>query len=324
MLYNLILHKSSLQRTLPALDSDPNLNSDTTNVVDIILQALQPLLSVQLNNININDTLDFKDNFSCKLVHLVAANGSHKLFKALLDVGAGVNVKDSHGNTLLHCAAMGGSIEILNILLAKNIYLHDKNINGYTSLHLAVVSGNEKIVQALLVKGARINAKNQDGQTPLQLAIFGNPIIQRIYADQIHADGRLLNEKEAAELIRAKPNIPIVLPKMVEHLIKSAIVRNMRQPNLVTSHPELYKFWGECIKESKLGRETSEEMMIDVVGGENVGMDIDQHYLVDTNITNAAANGHVNVVKHLIEQGADAHVKDQNGKTALHFTFGCC
>jgi len=49
-------------------------------------------------------------------VHLVAANGSHKLLKALL--GAGLNAKDSHDNTLLHRAAMGGSIEILNVLLA--------------------------------------------------------------------------------------------------------------------------------------------------------------------------------------------------------------
>lgn len=285
-------------------------------------------------------SLNAKNQNGDTLFHLAAVSGDMEVLKALLasSIQRSLNAKNKNGQTALHLTIIMGNLVAVQALLAKGANVYVKDINLDTPLHLAVVSGNEEIVQALLDRGASIDAKNQDGQTALQLAIFGNPIIQRIHADQIHADGRLLNEREAVGLIRAKPNIP-VSPQMAGLLIKSAIVRNMCQPNLVANHPELRKFWDEYVKklqetagknndkgskaESSITvhdmKETSEEVMINVVGGGNVVMNMDQ-YLIDTNIINAAANGYTEVVKYLIKQGADINAAEsKNGRTALHY-----
>lgn len=275
-------------------------------------------------------SLSAKNQNGNTLFHLAVISGNVEVLKALLAsrIQRSPNAKNQNGQAALHLAVIMGNLEAVKALLAKDAWVYAKDINLDTPLHLAVVSGNEEIVQALLEKGARIDARNQDGQTALQLTVFGNPIIQRTHADQTYADGRLLNEKEAAGLIRAKPNIPIVLPKMAEHLIKSAIVRNMHQPSLVASHPKLRKCWSKCVNDKRNKaessftvhdmEETSEEMMIDVVSDGNVLMNMDQH-LTDTNIINAAANGYIEVVKYLIKQGADVNAQDKDGKTALHY-----
>lgn len=77
------------------------------------------------------------------------------MVKALIDMGADVNLCTTSGDSLLMRAiAFNHSIDIIMLLIKETVNINHANCDGKTALHVAVRSGKEDIVKMLLEKGA--------------------------------------------------------------------------------------------------------------------------------------------------------------------------
>ncbi len=76
-------------------------------------------------------------------------------------------------NILLFSAAYTGNLLEVERLLAKNPDIHFKSYLDKTLLHAAAFGGNQAIVQLFLQKGLDVRAIDKSGQTPLHAAAAG-------------------------------------------------------------------------------------------------------------------------------------------------------
>lgn len=96
--------------------------------------------------------------------------GHKNMVKLLLDNGANMKSKYEDRMTVLHMAARQGHTEIVELLLASKANVKAKTIHKRTPLHLAAEFGYMDIVKLLLDSGANIQAKDHDEMTPLLYA----------------------------------------------------------------------------------------------------------------------------------------------------------
>lgn len=104
--------------------------------------------------------------------------------KVLLAHGADVSATDRQGQSLLHVAP---TKDIAELLLARGVAVNAKRTDGATALHLAAVYGRREVVQALLAHGADVNARTKDGITPLHYA-NGSEIVKLLLASGADAN----------------------------------------------------------------------------------------------------------------------------------------
>ena len=102
---------------------------------------------------------------------LIAASSGHKaMVELLLAKGADVNSRDGSGQTALHLAAKNGFQSVAEVLLANKADVNARDKNQDTPLHQASAKGHSAMVAYLLAHQAEPNAQNKSGQTPAILA----------------------------------------------------------------------------------------------------------------------------------------------------------
>jgi len=105
-------------------------------------------------------------------LHAAAGAGQREIAEFLISKGASVNadaVAEGPG-TPLHYAIDGGSKEVVELLISKGADIDASDKYGITALHRAATKGDTDIVKLLIARGANVNAKTQYGQTPLHYA----------------------------------------------------------------------------------------------------------------------------------------------------------
>ena len=122
------------------------------------------------------DSLILENTLYYTPLHRAARNGDTESVKALIARGANVSALDMWGNTPMHYAVwMSGDVELLQILIVRgaDLNVHDK-LRGKTPLHLAAYNGDRNVVDILITGGADLNVKNLKGETPLDSAMSRN------------------------------------------------------------------------------------------------------------------------------------------------------
>jgi ankyrin repeat protein len=109
--------------------------------------------------------IDSRDPHARAVLHLAAWRGHDALVKALIAKGAVINAVDKHGFTALDLAARAEHKSTV-ALLKK----HGAETATKWSLHGAILRGDLKAARSLLAKGADVNAADS-GRFPLTLAL---------------------------------------------------------------------------------------------------------------------------------------------------------
>lgn len=99
-----------------------------------------------------------------------ASSGKPELVRILLDAGALIDAEDEHGRTPLMLAAEECKPETVSLLLQRGANVHARTRRGGTALMAAAHGGSKRVVQILLDAGADVNARSEDGSTPLLAA----------------------------------------------------------------------------------------------------------------------------------------------------------
>src|SRR5437867_6280767 len=105
-------------------------------------------------------------------LYLACTNGNAAMIEMLWKAGADPNTALSEGETALMTAARTGNVEAVNALLAHGADINRKETwRGQTALMWAAAEGHSDVIRALLAHGADMRARSNGGFTPLLFAV---------------------------------------------------------------------------------------------------------------------------------------------------------
>jgi serine/threonine-protein phosphatase 6 regulatory ankyrin repeat subunit B len=193
-----------------------------------------------------------------------------------------------------------GHLQIVQTLLsAKGIDIDAKDQFGQTALIIAAIKGNDEAARALINKGANVNAANNNGRTPLMIAtaIGHLQIVQALLsAPGIDIDAKDQFGQTALIIAATKGN-----DEAARALINKGANVNAANNN----------GWTPLMSAAQHGHLTTIQILLSAKG-----IDIDtKNSDGATALILAAANGKDDIVKELINNGADVNITDNNGRT---------
>ncbi|AZL15206.1 ankyrin repeat domain-containing protein [Rickettsiales endosymbiont of Stachyamoeba lipophora] len=286
---------------------------------------LEPLLKHMASNHqkNINQALD---PFGNTALHLAAKNGLLDSIKSLVVAGAQPNITNNEGRTALDLTITNNdstpkNIKLVEILLEhgadptivnkykytaiskandykKDGFLepllkhmasnHQKNINhvldqfGNTALHLAAKNGLLDSIKSLVVAGAQPNITNNEGNSPLLSTVSDYNISQ--------------NRLQAVKILLANGADPYVFNKKGTSALSAAT-------NFSSQYP-----YAKLILEH-------------ITNNDKININQEADNLGNTALHYAAKIEDFNLVKFLLEKGANPNITNIHGETALHATL---
>jgi ankyrin repeat protein len=231
---------------------------------------------------------------------IASRNGHAALVDALLTGGADPNLATSNGATPLMMAAQGGNADVVKALIARGADVNAKEkVKNETALMIAASYGRADVIRALTAHGAELAATTK----VLDMAVFNKEEGERLaqfqqqQAAQAAASGR--GNAGAPEGRRgfnpnAKPGIE-------------------RQYN----YTELVAYWGGMSAIHFAAREGRIEAVKALAEAK---ADLNQKVVGDnsTPMLIATINGHFDLAKYLLDQGADPNLAAHNGVTPLY------
>ncbi|XP_065845194.1 putative ankyrin repeat protein RF_0381 isoform X2 [Oscarella lobularis] len=265
-----------------------------------------------------------------------AFSGAEGLLNVLIEKGCNIHAKDENGDGALVCASQNGHLKIGMRLIGLGLDVNEANPNEVTSLHWSCLFNHVEMAKFLISAGADIEALNKWGRTPfLEAAYSGaegtlNVLIEK--GCNIHAKSAQTGEG-ALGLASQKGHL-----KIGKRLVGLGLDVNEanRQGNTSlhrsckNNHVEMAKFLisvGADIEAlNKWGRTPFLEAAFEGAEGTlNVliekGCNIHAKSAQTGNgaLGLASEEGHLIIVKQLVELGLDVNEANRNGVTSLHW-----
>jgi len=236
------------------------------------------------------------------------ALGLNELALAMLQRGAAAGSADSTGVTPLHEAAARCSTEVVNELLRRNAPIDARDAWKNTPLLLAVRSGKGGNVDALLARKADVNAADQSGRTPLIEAIARNdaPMVQALLQAGADANGQDLRGSSVLALAAVRQDRAIA-----ELLQKYGAVLNA--PSQGHDLPLREALRRGRLDEAGALVRIGADVNATTAGGDSLLAEVAGF---SVRYSSGAAGKH-DIMKWLLQNGADPEGRDRQGRTAL-------
>ncbi|XP_043088851.1 transient receptor potential cation channel, subfamily N, member 1 isoform X3 [Puntigrus tetrazona] len=236
---------------------------------------------------------------------LAAEQGHTAVVKILLLNNARVDVFDEEGKAAIHLAAEQGHQDIVDILLAHKAFVNAKTKLGLTPLHLSAQSGSARLVRLLVeTHQASVDALSLKKQTPLHLAAISG---------QLDVCSSLLNLKADITATDIRGQTPLHLAAENDHSEVVKLFLRQRPELAMLANVE----GASCthIAADKGSLAVIKELLLFNQGGP-VTLNNKANGLCPLHL--AAAGGHTEVVKVLLDSGASVTEEDTSGYTPLH------
>jgi ankyrin repeat protein len=281
---------------------------------------------------------------------MIAAIYNHiPLVNFLLHNGADVNRLDINGNTALITAVARNHTEVVDLLLHNGAGVNNANNAGDTALHYAAHNNNPEMVTALINNGARSNPLNRDGDTPLLSAVRQNHLeVVRLLLERV-GDIYHINEQGATAFTVARDNNnTLIMRLLLEYGIEipqphtTALLTTLFDNNQliiaiiqgdIVQVTELLNAIPPATIQQNLMNQGQPQHQAQSWGSAILNWAIPSHPLPQPLLVNyphinqqdaqgmtplhrAAAQGHDNIVRILLEHGADFTLTNNNRLTA--------
>ena len=252
-------------------------------------------------------------------LHCVALKGRLEVVRVLLDHGANAKLETKEGETALHIVSRGKydsegyRVGITRLLLERGGDVNARSKNAFTPLHSAVLNGRFEVARFLLDHGANTKLETEEGATALHIMSPGE------YNSEEHRVGiaRLLLERGGDVNARSKNGCtPLHLAVFHGRL---EVTRFLLEHG---ANAKLEIEGGETVLDiASRSKYDSEEHRVGMVrlllehGG-----DINaRNKNACTPLHSAVLYGRLEVVRVLLDNGANAMLETEEGATALHF-----
>jgi ankyrin repeat protein len=277
---------------------------------------------------------------------LALANGDAALAGKLLKAGADPKATRWNGETALMIAAGAGSVEEVKLLLAAGLDVNGAEPRkGQNALMWAAVEGHPDVIDALIQAGAKVDAETKSGFTPLAFAVMKNDPRSVARLIQAGADPNYaLPDHAMAERPASEPDSPeepppdkavaVQAPTRMLTIASSykssaaaiALLDGGANPN-IADHLGLtpLHFAAEAGQVDLVKKLVSKGANVNALTNKASGPKSKfSQYFVNLRLSGevpplllAAKNNHVDVMRVLIEAGADPKLKAQDGTTLL-------
>ncbi len=200
---------------------------------------------------------------------------------------------------ILHLAIQRDDIPLLKGTLDAGADKDLRDKQGYTVLHRSMQSENTQAMEILLNCGCDVNIANKEGSTPLFTAIFGNSSVNKI--SELLTYGTSVNHRD---LNGVKP-LQLALEKGQADVILLLLENN------ATADLVLAADMGTIVVVQKLMETMTEDINKKDIKGE-------------TPLHKACAKNKLDIVQHLVANGALIDVVNVFGRTPLHTALIAC
>ena len=246
--------------------------------------------------------------------------------KAALDrirAGADVNEAQPDGTRPIHWAVYKVDYELIEALIAKKAKVDVTNEFGAAPLAEAAKLADARIVKMLLDAGAGVEAANEDGQTALMLAIKTGalPVVEMLV--KAGANVNVVEEFQNQTPLMWAATAPKNAAEMTRLLLsKGANVKPRALytdwPNQLSSEPRgQYRPVGGLTALLYASRDGCYDCAVALIGaGADVNVPTPEGV---TPLMVALDNDHNDIANLLLDRGANPHVADWWGRTALFF-----
>ncbi|KYO45257.1 transient receptor potential cation channel, subfamily N, member 1 isoform A [Alligator mississippiensis] len=296
----LLEYKADISRTTRLSLETPLHYCARVGNADVLLEMLKHISTRQMQQA-INKQA--KNGWSPLLV--AAEQGHTAIARILLQTHARVDVFDEQGKAALHLAAENGHDQIADLLLWYKAFVNAKTKLGLTPLHLSAQNGYNHLVKLLVETHlASIDAMTLSKQTPLHLAALNG---------QLDVCASLLSLGANVNAADIQGQTPLHLAAENDH---SEVVKFFlkHKPELVTS-ANMEGSTCAHIAASKGSIAVVKELLKFNKAGVTAARNKTNN---STPLHLAAAGGHCEVVKVLLQTGVSAADEDGEGLTAIH------
>ncbi len=231
-------------------------------------------------------TVDHPDHEGTTALLRACQEGYTFIARVLIDHGANVDAVDHRGNTSLMRASNNGHCDTVNLLLeiGADVNKQEEHTDG-TGLLLASKKGHDAVVKQLLEKGANVNIASHNGRTAL---------IEACQHDRIEIVKMLLEYGAGINTGDQKGVTGLLIACDAGRIdICRVLLENGANVNLCS---------GAALSEN----DESEDMDVMRYEGVNVSC-----------LWIASQNGNLDIVKLLLENGAEVNITNHNDRTAL-------
>ena len=270
---------------------------------------------------------------------VAASNGSVTKVRKLLESEIDINIKDNQGKTSLHHACSKGHLVMVKILIGHGANVNLQTNSKKTPLHLASKKGNINIVKFLISKGASVNAKTKFETQPIHIAAENGyfEIAKILVEHGAELNTKIVGDKKLATDSNKTANIgesltPILLAVKNRHLrIVEILVKNGADPNhkIGPITPLTQAVANLDLNMIKVLVENGANINLELYGkpeykswqyggggwyDPNNGEDEVYVFGGGTVLHAAIKTGNWNIIKYLVEQGANVNIIDKETK----------
>ncbi|XP_054716717.1 caskin-2-like [Uloborus diversus] len=220
-----------------------------------------------------------------------------------------VNAQDCDGMSGLHQAALMCSVPIIQLLLDAGAHVDIKDNKGMRPLHYAAWQGKPEPVALLLQYNASVNEQANKGETPLHLACQHGHVLVTSLLLKYHSNILVRNINHKSPLDLA---CEFGRYQVVELLLQQQV--NGRCRSLLSENPQdtADNDRTTCLHlAARNGHVDVIRLLL------NAGIDINRSTLRGTALHEAAMHGKLDVVRMLIESGVDVNKPNSYDQTAL-------
>ena len=243
------------------------------------------------------------DNDGCTVLHQSARSGSYDLFRYFVKEESDIHLKTKNGRNCLHIAAFFGHLNLCKILIYNhrfNVNMADKN--GCTALHHSAVSGKYELFTYFADKTPDIHVKTNTGLNCLHIAaLSGHLDLCKTLIDNHKFDVDISDIDGCTALHHAVTSgkydlVAYLANKGTDVYLKTKNGRNCLHIAAENGHLDLFKV---LINKHEF----------DVHIADNDGC---------TALHHSAVSGNHDVVTYFADNGIDIYLKTKNGRNCLH------
>jgi ankyrin repeat protein len=251
------------------------------------------------------------------------------VFQVLIDAKADINVRAPEGKTPLYVAALNGNVDAVNALLAVGVNMNDTADDGSTPLMAASSDNRLDVVNVLIAAGADLNCVNANGLAAMMFAAVNNHVnivstlisagvdVNRVYRidgnDVTAVDVALSYDLVDTVAVLEKADAKTICHMMIEtsDLVNAVACGDMEHVQQVVVNA------GKDEMDMALVIAVRANLCSMVKCLLAAGADPDSTDCETRLLDGACIAGYTDIVRELIDAGADFTAKTKGGRTAL-------